>query len=380
MTYYEILEVSENASEEVIKMAYKALCRKYHPDVYSGDEKIANDMMSLINEAYDVLSDASKRQEYDEFLRLQRVGASSNEQEHFIKEPGNSWFRFYRIAIIIGGIMSLVRTTISIININEFESFSQMASIYVFAAIVELAIGILWIYTGYGMIRLLKKSYYTNLFLLIISPFIIGFSLLGTEDFNLQLALSVTYAALNIYYFRRRKFMFGIEELQNFKIKKCLVPICLMIAMSVSIFFVPMLFENTESKDYTEISYTSSEDITKNFNKLAQHYGYNDWVEMVEYLNEEYNDDLSTNISSWITYERIATEYLGLDSYDYAKGKINPYRNEEIKTFGDYQTYVYRCVIEAEEYDSWYDTALENAKKLDEEQRQKMYEELKNQE
>ena len=348
MTYYEILEVSENASEEVIKMAYKALCRKYHPDVYSGDEKIANDMMSLINEAYDVLSDASKRQEYDEFLRLQRVGASSNEQEHLTKEPGDSWFRFYRIAIILGGIMSLIRTTISIININEFESFSQMASIYVFAAIVELVIGVLWIYTGYGMIKLLKKSYYTNLFLLIISPFIIGFSLLGTEEFNLQLALSVIYAALNICYFRRRKFMFGIEELQNFKIKKCIIPICLMIAMSASIFFVPMLFENTESKEYTEINYTSTEDMTKNFNKLAQHYGYNDWIEMIEYLNDEYNDNLSANIPVWITYERIATEYLGLDSYDDAKGKINPYLNEEIKTFGDYQTYVYRCAIESE--------------------------------
>ena len=142
--------------------------------------------------------------------------------------------------------------------------------------------------------------------------------------------------------------MFGIEELQNFKIKKCITHICLMIAMSASIFFVPMLFENTESKEYTEINYTSTEDMTKNFNKLAQHYGYNDWIEMIEYLYDEYNDNLSANIPVWITYERIATEYLGLDSYDDAKGKINPYLNEEIKTFGDYQTYVYRCAIESE--------------------------------
>ena len=69
---------------------------------------------------------------------------------------------------------------------------------------------------------------------------------------------------------------------------------------------------------------------------------------MIEYLNDEYNDNLSANIPVWITYERIATEYLGLDNYDDAKGKIDPYRNEEIKTFGDYQTYVYRCAIESE--------------------------------
>lgn len=348
MTYYEVLEVSESASEEVIRMAYKALCRKYHPDVYNGDEKIANDMMSLINEAYDVLSDANKRQEYDEFLRLQRTSVSSNEQSHLIKEPGDSWFKFYRIAIIIGGLMSIVRTIISIINITEFESFSQMAPVYVFAAIAELAIGILWVYTGYGMVKLLKNSYYANLFLLIINPFIIGFSLLGEDDFNLQILVSVIYAALNIYYFRRRKFMFGIEELQNFRFKKCLIPICLMIVMSASIFCVPMLFENKTSKSYTEISYTSSEDITKNFNKLAKYYGYKDWIDMVECLNDEYNDDLSTSLNNWITYERIATEYLGLDSYDKTKGKTNPYNGESIETFGDYQTYVYRCVIESE--------------------------------
>ena len=40
MTYYEILEVTENASEEVIKAAYKTQAAKYHPDnKKTGDEK-----------------------------------------------------------------------------------------------------------------------------------------------------------------------------------------------------------------------------------------------------------------------------------------------------------------------------------------------------
>ena len=68
MTYYDILQVSENASEEVIRMAYKALAKKYHPDVFDGDPKIAEQKMKELNEAYEVLSNQPKRMEYDAFI------------------------------------------------------------------------------------------------------------------------------------------------------------------------------------------------------------------------------------------------------------------------------------------------------------------------
>ncbi len=69
MTYYEILEVSNNASEEVIRMAYKALARKYHPDVFSGDPQFADQKMKQLNEAFEVLSDPQQRVSYDQKLR-----------------------------------------------------------------------------------------------------------------------------------------------------------------------------------------------------------------------------------------------------------------------------------------------------------------------
>jgi len=50
MTYYDILEVSESASVEVIDMAYKALAKKYHPDVFNGDKDYAEQQMKIINE------------------------------------------------------------------------------------------------------------------------------------------------------------------------------------------------------------------------------------------------------------------------------------------------------------------------------------------
>jgi len=61
---YETLEVSENATAEEIKKAYRKLARKYHPDV-NKDPK-AEEKFKEINAAYEVLSDASKKQQYDQ--------------------------------------------------------------------------------------------------------------------------------------------------------------------------------------------------------------------------------------------------------------------------------------------------------------------------
>ncbi|MDX4027406.1 J domain-containing protein [Aliarcobacter skirrowii] len=62
---YETLEVSENATAEEIKKAYRKLARKYHPDV-NKDPK-AEDKFKEINAAYEVLSDPQKKQQYDQY-------------------------------------------------------------------------------------------------------------------------------------------------------------------------------------------------------------------------------------------------------------------------------------------------------------------------
>jgi len=67
--YYEWLEISKHASPEVIEKAYKALVKKYHPDLQEGNNKIeAEEIIKHINEAYDILSDETKRTEYDATL------------------------------------------------------------------------------------------------------------------------------------------------------------------------------------------------------------------------------------------------------------------------------------------------------------------------
>src|SRR5882724_12013861 len=64
MDYYEILGITKSASQDEIKKAFHKLAHKYHPDK-GGDEK----KFKEINEAYQVLSDAQKRQQYDQFGR-----------------------------------------------------------------------------------------------------------------------------------------------------------------------------------------------------------------------------------------------------------------------------------------------------------------------
>ncbi|MFZ7131714.1 MAG: molecular chaperone DnaJ [Eubacteriales bacterium] len=64
--YYEVLGVGKSASPDEIKSAYRKLAMKYHPDRNSGDEE-AEGRFKEVNEAYEVLSDESKRSQYDSF-------------------------------------------------------------------------------------------------------------------------------------------------------------------------------------------------------------------------------------------------------------------------------------------------------------------------
>jgi len=72
--YYGILGLPRNASDGELKKAYRRLAMKYHPDRNVGEEKWANEKFKEINEAYAVLGDPQKREQYDQFGAAGNIG------------------------------------------------------------------------------------------------------------------------------------------------------------------------------------------------------------------------------------------------------------------------------------------------------------------
>ena len=104
--YYAILEISRKASAKEIKQAYRRLARRYHPDLHPGD-KFDEDMFKAINEAYEVLSDPVKRQEYgrlqeellkrEAYNRRQQADVSAmQENNKRTKKPSGKIFGWLR--------------------------------------------------------------------------------------------------------------------------------------------------------------------------------------------------------------------------------------------------------------------------------------------
>ena len=96
LTYYDILGVSSKADQNEIKEAYRKLQKKYHPDVYQGgDLELATEKIKQVNEAYSVLSDETKKAEYDQrmFGVMPQSSQPSYEQAYYAQQKAQQ--RYY---------------------------------------------------------------------------------------------------------------------------------------------------------------------------------------------------------------------------------------------------------------------------------------------
>ena len=80
ITHYENLQVTENASAEVIKGAYRYLAQKWHPDKNPEQWDLAERNTKIINDAYKILSDPDLRRQHDNWIREQRARHEDLEQ------------------------------------------------------------------------------------------------------------------------------------------------------------------------------------------------------------------------------------------------------------------------------------------------------------
>jgi curved DNA-binding protein len=86
--YYELLGVKRDASPEEIKQSFRRLARKYHPDLNPGDKE-AEETFKDISEAYEVLSDVSRRSQYDKFTGFWRKNRGKPKSTNRTNEPDN---------------------------------------------------------------------------------------------------------------------------------------------------------------------------------------------------------------------------------------------------------------------------------------------------
>lgn len=95
--FYEILEINENASQEIVEKAYKVLVKKYHPDLQTDPSKKQECEVKIkeINEAYETLSNSNLRTQYDNELKQAQyestqVQNANHHEENTVQENSQS--------------------------------------------------------------------------------------------------------------------------------------------------------------------------------------------------------------------------------------------------------------------------------------------------
>jgi len=89
-THYDNLQVARNASDIVIRAAYKTLIQKWHPDKHAGNKDKAERIIKIVNEAYRVLSDPDLRRKHDEWIARREAQADDNQRSNCTEYERNN--------------------------------------------------------------------------------------------------------------------------------------------------------------------------------------------------------------------------------------------------------------------------------------------------
>lgn len=114
--YYDILQINQNASPEIIEKAYKTLAKKYHPDLQEENNKReAEEILKEINEAYEILSNPDKKALYDQNLKNETISQEDYEKMYVQNEKLKEELNYLKNN-------TSNDTTSSNINLNSFNT------------------------------------------------------------------------------------------------------------------------------------------------------------------------------------------------------------------------------------------------------------------
>lgn len=135
MDYYTILGVARNATQREIKMAYRKMAQKYHPDV---SDTTNDDFIKLINSAYDTLSNPIKKQQYDATIALQSSTRTTSYPRNTYNNPRRPPTYYYRkpsatpeydFSIkrqIIGWVGAFTLITVAVVAVKLMEVYGSV--------------------------------------------------------------------------------------------------------------------------------------------------------------------------------------------------------------------------------------------------------------
>ena len=102
-TYYSILEVTESASVEAIRGAYRYLAQRWHPDKNLDQRENSELITKQLNEAFDVLNDAGRRAQYDQWLASRRSVKVQPEISKNLESANNNFLHTYKSQVCKSG-------------------------------------------------------------------------------------------------------------------------------------------------------------------------------------------------------------------------------------------------------------------------------------
>jgi curved DNA-binding protein CbpA len=168
MNYYEVLGVKKSASQDEIKIAYKNLVKKYHPDVYKGNKEFAENMTKEINEAYSTLSNETSRAEYDEEISPKQATYTYTPPP---QNPSNSKYSYdnYKRTSSFGNSYDYYRRYRTVSNNSQNNTYSEVNKMH-----EEFSNNVL---NSFGKLSLSGKGFILACILIIYISLIIGTSI-----------------------------------------------------------------------------------------------------------------------------------------------------------------------------------------------------------